>query len=205
MPHDFPKKRHRYHLLISIWQIRGFSSCRQVSSDHVPQDSGICLCWVWSNDCSFFSETVSVRVCHQEVSSECCQSIRSTMLLPRHRCIVVCPEGESCSCTWRPSTPSPWSDSPPAMPWAATGLNILTVSWFPWLWAIFLISVYLPMQHIYTIDWKRFSLLIGTTRIFTMTRKILTNSSCWKSAISIYVLYRAFQAHFQVSVETKLK
>ena len=64
---------------------------------------------------------------------------------------------------------------------------------------------YLPMQHIYTIDWKRFSLLIGTTRIFTMTRKILTNSSCWKSTISIYVLYRAFQAHFQVSVETKLK
>ena len=36
-----------------------------------------------------------------------------------------------------------------------------------------------PMQHIYIIDWKRFSLLIGTTRIFTMTRKILTNSSCW--------------------------
>ena len=64
---------------------------------------------------------------------------------------------------------------------------------------------YLPMQHIYTIDWKRFSLLIGTTRIFTMTRKILTNSSCWKSAISIYVLYRAFQAHFQVSVDAKFK
>ena len=64
---------------------------------------------------------------------------------------------------------------------------------------------YFPMQHIYTIDWKRFSLLIGTTRIFTMTRKILTNSSCWKSAISTYVLYRAFLAHFQVSVDTKLK
>ena len=38
---------------------------------------------------------------------------------------------------------------------------------------------YFPMQHIYTIDWKRFSLLIGTTHIFAMTRKILTNSSCW--------------------------
>ena len=139
MPHDFPKKRHRYHLLISIWQIRGFSSCRQVSSAPAPPGHGICLCWVWSNDCSFFSETVSVRVCHQEVSSECCQSIRSTMLLPRHRCIVVCPEGESCSCTWRPSTPSPWSDSPPAMPWAATGLNILTVSWF----AFFFQTIYL--------------------------------------------------------------
>ena len=40
------------------------------------------------------------------------------------------------------------------------------------------ICAYLPMQHIYTIDCKRLSLLIGTTRIFTMTRKILTNSSC---------------------------
>ena len=67
------------------------------------------------------------------------------------------------------------------------------------------IECHFPMQHIYTIDWKRFSLLIGTTHIFTMTRKILTNSSCWKSTISIYVLYRAFQAHFQVSVDAKLK
>ena len=30
---------------------------------------------------------------------------------------------------------------------------------------------YFPMQHIYTIYWKRFSFLIGTTRIFAMTRK----------------------------------
>ena len=71
---------------------------------------------------------------------------------------------------------------------------------------VYLIIKYLfPMQHIYTIDWKRFSLLIGTTRIFTMTRKILTNSLCWKSAFSIYVFYRAFLAHFQVSVDAKLK
>ena len=153
--------------------------CQLVSSAPAPQDPGICLCWVWSNGCSFFSETVSVRVCRQEASSECCQSIRSTGLLPRHRCMAVCPAGESCSCSWRPSTPSPWSDSPAAKPSAATGLYILTVSWFAWLWAIFLISGYFSMQHIYTIDWKRFSLLIGTSRIFTMTRKILTNSSCW--------------------------
>ena len=61
------------------------------------------------------------------------------------------------------------------------------------------------MQHIYTIDWKRFSLLIGTTRIFAMTREILTNSSCWKSTISIHVLYRAFQAHFQVSGRNQIE
>ena len=34
----------------------------------------------------------------------------------------------------------------------------------------------LPMQPIYTIEIRRISLLIGTTRFFTITRKVLTNS-----------------------------
>ena len=64
---------------------------------------------------------------------------------------------------------------------------------------------HLPMQHIYTIDWKRFSLLIGTTRIFTMTRKILTNSSCCNQRFRYTCCTALFKLIFKFRVEVKLK
>ena len=55
------------------------------------------------------------------------------------------------------------------------------------------------MQHIYTIECKRFALLNGTNLIFTNTLKVPGNSMCWFSIVSIYVLYRVFSAHLRKS------
>ena len=87
----------------------------QVSWVHDLRDRCICQCSAWSNGCSFFLEIISERVCRQEASSMCCQSIRSIGLLPRHRCKAERPAGESCFCSWQPNTPSLWNDSPSAM------------------------------------------------------------------------------------------
>jgi hypothetical protein len=65
--------------------------------------------------------------------------------------------------------------------------RLLVISW----------HVYLPMQHIRTINCQRFALLNGTGLIFTITLKVPGNSMCWFSDFSIYVLYRIFSAHLR--------
>lgn len=51
---------------------------------------------------------------------------------------------------------------------------------------------YLPMQHIYIIDYQRPFILIGTTSVLTNTQNVGTNANRCISWYCIYVLYRLF-------------
>lgn len=53
---------------------------------------------------------------------------------------------------------------------------------------------YLPMQHIYIVDYQRLFILIGTTSVFTSTQNVGTNAMCCISQLCIYVLYRLLSA-----------
>ena len=55
-------------------------------------------------------------------------------------------------------------------------------------------SHYLPMQHIYIVDYQRLFILIGTTSVFTSTQNVGTNAMCCISQLCIYVLYRLLSA-----------